>query len=85
MTDRPDDAREFTHSSHWGAFRVRARDGEVDAIEPLHDPDPSPLLRNLPGSLRHPARNDRPVSRRGWLERGPGPARERGADSFVQL
>ena len=25
-------------------------------MQPLHDPDPSPLLRNLPGSLRHPAR-----------------------------
>jgi biotin/methionine sulfoxide reductase len=85
MADSPTDARGFTHSSHWGAFRVRVRDGEVDGVEPLHDPDPSPLLRNLPGSARHAARIDRPVARRGWLERGPGPSRDRGSDSFVEL
>ena len=77
--------REFTHSSHWGGFTVRVRDGEIEAVHPLHDPDPSPLLANLPGSLRHPARIARPVARRGWLERGPGPTRERGSDSFVEL
>ena len=27
----------------------------------------------------------RPVARRGWLERGPGPSRERGSDAFVEL
>ena len=85
MPDSPADAPGFTHSSHWGAFRVRVRDGEVDAVEPLHDPDPSPLLRNLPGSARHGARIDRPVARRGWLERGPGPSPDRGSDSFVEL
>ncbi len=77
------DAR--THSSHWGGFTVRMRDGEVERVEPLHDPDPSPLLGNLPGSLRHRTRIARPVARRGWLERGPGPTRERGSDSFVEL
>ncbi len=76
---------ERTHSSHWGGFRVRVRDGDVAAVRPLHDPDPSPLLRNLPGSLRHAARTARPVARRGWLERGPGPARDRGSDTFVAL
>ncbi len=85
MPDLRGDARGFTHSSHWGAFRVRVRDGEVDAVEPLHDPDPSPLLRNLPGSVRHPARIDRPVARRGWLEHGPGPSRDRGSDSYLEL
>ena len=74
-----------THSSHWGAFRVTARDGDIDTVQPLHDPDPSPLLGNLPGSLRHPVRIDRPVARRGWLEDGPGPSRDRGNDSFVEL
>ncbi len=79
------DARELTHSSHWGGFTVRVRDGEIEAVRPLHDPDPSPLLANLPGSLRHPTRIARPVARRGWLERGPGPTRDRGSDSFVEL
>jgi biotin/methionine sulfoxide reductase len=74
-----------THSSHWGAFRVTVRQGEIDGVLPLHDPDPSPLLANLPGSLRHAARIERPVARRGWLERGPGPTHERGSDSFVAI
>lgn len=75
----------LTHSSHWGGFTVDVEGGEVAAVHPLHDPDPSPLLQNLPGSLRHPARIARPVARRGWLERGPGPSRDRGSDSFVEL
>jgi biotin/methionine sulfoxide reductase len=75
----------FTHSSHWGGFTVRTRDGEIDAVLPLHDPDPSPLLGNLRGSIRHRSRIARPAARRGWLERGPGPARDRGSDSFVAI
>jgi biotin/methionine sulfoxide reductase len=73
------------HSSHWGAFTARVADGDLDAIEPLHDPDPSPLLANLPGSVRHASRVARPVARRGWLEHGPGPSRHRGRDVFVEL
>jgi biotin/methionine sulfoxide reductase len=64
---------------------VRARDGEIDAVHPLHDPDPSPLLGNLRGSLRHASRIARPVARRGWLERGPDPTRDRGKDEFVAI
>ena len=74
-----------THSSHWGGFTVDVRGGEIAAVHPLHDPDPSPLLGNLPGSLRHPARIDRPVARRGWLEGGAGPSRDRGSEDFVTL
>ena len=37
------------------------------------DPDPSPLLGNFVGALRHPLRVAAPMVRRGWLERGPGP------------
>lgn len=73
------------HSSHWGAFTARVADGDLAAIEPLHDPDPSPLLANLPGSVRHASRVARPVARRGWLEHGPGPSRDRGRDVFVEL
>ena len=80
-----DDLQTVPHSSHWGAFDVTVRDGDIASVQPLHDPDPSPLLGNLPGSLRHPVRIERPVARRGWLERGPGPSRDRGNDSFVEL
>jgi biotin/methionine sulfoxide reductase len=75
----------LTHSSHWGGFTVRVDGGDIAEVQPLHDPDPSPLLRNLPGSIRHAARVQRPVARRGWLENGPGPSRRRGDDSFVAL
>ena len=73
------------HSSHWGAFTAHVADGDLAAVEPLHDPDPSPLLRNLPGSVRHATRVAQPVARRGWLENGPGPSRGRGGDAFVEL
>lgn len=76
---------ETFHSSHWGGFTVRARDGEIESVRPLHDPDPSPLLANLPGSVRHPSRIARPVARRGWLEKGPGPTQGRGREEFVAL
>jgi biotin/methionine sulfoxide reductase len=82
-TSNPDHT--VPHSSHWGAYEVTVRGGEIARVEPMHDPDPSPLLGNLPGSLRHPARIATPVARRGWLERGPGPSRDRGSDEFVAL
>src|SRR5690606_1950014 len=34
---------------------------------------------------RHPTRVLRPLARRGWLEHGAGPSRDRGADAFVEL
>ncbi len=74
-----------SHSSHWGAFDVTVRDGDIASVQPMHDPDPSPLLGNLPGTLRHAVRIEAPVARRGWLERGPGPSRDRGSDSFVTI
>ena len=47
------------------------------------DADPSPLLGNLPGSLRHRSRITGPAVRAGWLRDGPGPSDRRGADEFV--
>ena len=85
MAINPSNTGAFTHSSHWGAFNVTVRDGDIADVQPLHDPDPSPLLRNLPGSLRHPARVERPVARRGWLEHGPGPNRHRGSDAYIAI
>ena len=70
-----------------GALVVRRHEEvcEIASVQPMHDPDPSPLLGNLPGSLRHPVRIETPVARRGWLERGPGPTRDRGNDAFVAI
>ncbi len=73
------------HSAHWGAFRAGWRDGGL-VVEPHPgDPDPNRLLDNFAGALRHGARVARPMVRRGWLERGPGPDDRRGRDSFVAV
>ena len=73
-------------TSHWGAFGVRRdADGTVHAVPHPADPAPSPLLRGVPGALRHPTRVRRPAVRRGWLEHGPGPTGRRGAEPFVEL
>jgi biotin/methionine sulfoxide reductase len=74
------------HTSHWGAFEAEVEDGRVVAVHPYRDdPDPSPLLDNIPASVRHPARIAQPMIRAGWLDRGPGPAGRRGAEPFVPV
>ena len=73
------------HSSHWGAFSA-ARDGDGLLVRPHPaDPDSSPMLANFTDTLRHRARVARPMVRRGWLERGPGPDAARGRDAFVAV
>ncbi|OBF97151.1 molybdopterin oxidoreductase [Mycobacterium sp. 852002-51152_SCH6134967] len=72
--------------THWGAFAAHMRDGDIYAVRPFDgDADPSPLLGNLPGSLRHRSRIATPAVRRGWLRDGPGPSTRRGNDEFVAV
>ncbi|MDB5411806.1 MAG: biotin transporter BioY [Rubritepida sp.] len=73
------------HSSHWGVFSARMRDGELQVRPHPGDPDPNGILDNFPAALRHRARIAKPMVRRGWLERGPGPDRRRGRDEFVEM
>jgi biotin/methionine sulfoxide reductase len=73
------------HSSHWGAFSVVLREQKIEIVPHPRDPDPSALLGNIPAAVSHPARIARPVVRRGWLERGPGPDDRRGRDEFVPV
>ncbi|KAA9148579.1 molybdopterin-dependent oxidoreductase [Amycolatopsis acidicola] len=73
-------------TSHWGAFSADiGADGRLQVAADPDDPSPSPLLGNLPDSLRHPTRVTAPAVRRGWLEHGPGPDSSRGNDEFVEL
>ncbi|MFO1327475.1 MAG: molybdopterin-dependent oxidoreductase [Rubrivivax sp.] len=73
------------HSAHWGAFHA-AWDGARLHVRPhAGDPDPNPIIDNLPDAVRHPVRVARPMVRRGWLERGPGPDERRGDDAFVPM
>jgi biotin/methionine sulfoxide reductase len=74
-----------SHSSHWGAFSAWQQDGELVVRPHPRDPDPSPLLRNIPAAVAHAARIAQPMVRRGWLERGPGPDCRRGDSEFVAL
>lgn len=79
-------AARYQHMAHWGMFDVESVDGDVSAVHPYAgDADPSPILGNLPGSVRHRARITGPAVRRGWLESGPGPSEVRGADEFVAV
>jgi biotin/methionine sulfoxide reductase len=72
--------------SHWGAFTAGVEDGDITSITPLPgDTDPSPLLGNLAGSIRHRSRVAAPAVRRGWLRDGPGPSTRRGSDEFVAV
>ncbi|WP_240959297.1 molybdopterin-dependent oxidoreductase [Rhodococcus sp. HNM0563] len=76
----------YSHMAHWGMYSAEARGGEVVAVHPFAgDRDPSPILANVPGSVRHRARIAGPVVRRGWLENGPGPTTRRGSDEFVAV
>jgi biotin/methionine sulfoxide reductase len=73
------------NSTHWGAFTAVA-DGQRVRVQPHPlDPEPSPLLANIPDAVTHPSRVGRPAIRRGWLERGPGADPERGSDEFVEV
>jgi len=74
-------------STHWGTYRVEARDGRIIAVKPFElDPDPSPIGQSLIGALTHPCRVTRPMVRKGWLEKGPaGTGAGRGSEPFVAL
>lgn len=75
-----------TNSSHWGPFEARLDEtGRLLVRGHAKDPEPSPLLENLPTAAQHPARIARPAVRVGWLEDGPGPSRRRGIDRYVEV
>jgi biotin/methionine sulfoxide reductase len=75
-----------SHSSHWGVFEAEVEDGQLVAVHPYpRDTDPSAILDNIPGSVRHPTRITQPMVRAGWLDRGPGPDSHRGAEPFVPV
>lgn len=72
--------------AHWGMFEAETANGEVTVVHPFAgDADPSPILANAVGSVRHRSRVTGPAIRRGWLEDGPGPSDRRGADEFVAV
>lgn len=73
------------HTSHWGVFSARMKDGELEVRPHPGDPDPNGIIQNFPAALRHRARIAQPMIRRGWLENGPGPDEKRGRDDYVPV
>ena len=74
------------HLSHWGCFEAEVDGDALIGVRPYAgDPDPSPLLANIAGSVRHRARVAWPMVRAGWLDRGPGPDPRRGGEPFVPV
>ncbi|PRY23344.1 molybdopterin-dependent oxidoreductase [Pseudosporangium ferrugineum] len=72
-----------TSSSHWGAFRVSGA-GTGLRVEPRPgDPDPSPLLGNIPAAHRHRSRVTRPALRRARAGRGYDSFEEVGWDTAL--
>ena len=85
MTGSSSEAPFRPHTSHWGAFSARMREGRLEVKPHPGDPDPNQVLQNFPDALRHRARIAQPMVRRGWLERGPGPDERRGRDEYVPV
>ena len=85
MDQHPAENHAVPHSAHWGTFSARWDGNGVEVIPHPDDPAPSPILGNFTDALRHRARIARPMIRRGWLERGPGPSTERGRDAMVAV
>ena len=86
--DNPPSAHEEAfkpHTSHWGVFSARLKDGNLEVRPDPEDPDPSGIIENFPAALHHRARIAQPMVRQGWLERGPGPDHRRGRDDYVAM
>jgi biotin/methionine sulfoxide reductase len=71
-TDLTLEPRFRPHTSHWGVFSARMKNGRLEVHAYDKDPDPNRLIENFPDALAHRARIARPMARRGWLERGGG-------------
>ena len=74
-------------ATHWGAFTPEVKDGRVVGVRPFeNDPDPSPMIGEMPEALYHEVRVDRPYVRKSYLEAGIAADRAgRGAEPFVPV
>lgn len=84
---QPDKRAAVQTATHWGRYLVgRDADGAPVVAPHPDDPDPSPIGAGFAAAWNAPARIDRPMVRRGWLETGPrlGDNR-RGEEPFVAV
>ncbi|MDH3228907.1 MAG: molybdopterin guanine dinucleotide-containing S/N-oxide reductase [Alphaproteobacteria bacterium] len=73
--------------THWGAFSTEVKDGRLVAVRPFAgDPDPSPMIYEMPEAVHSQVRIDRPAVRKGYLDSGIAADRsQRGAEPFVPV
>jgi len=74
-------------SFHWGVFNPIVTEGRVVDVRSFAlDPDPSLIIRSIPGAVHHPCRVMQPAVREGWLKHGPGGASEgRAGERFISV
>ena len=73
--------------SHWGTYRVTSNNDQIVKVTPFeNDPEPSPLIKAMPGIVHHECRIARPVVRKGWLQNGcKSDGSNRGLEPFIQV
>ncbi|BBK36254.1 biotin sulfoxide reductase [Allostella sp. ATCC 35155] len=81
------DIRRIAHCSHWGAFWLLVRNGQIVGVEPMaFDPAPSDIIHSVPEWADPRLRIAQPMVREGWLrdrERADGAGR--GREAFVPV
>ena len=80
--------RTLVHTgSHWGLYDAEVENGRVVGVRAFaKDPRPRRIIEAVPSAVHADCRIDRPVVRRGWLERGVKSHRAgRGVEPFVAL
>jgi biotin/methionine sulfoxide reductase len=86
MTERSP-TKDTSFATHWGSYTARVRDGKLVEIRDFDaDPDPSIIGHGLASSVYSPARIERPVVRKGFLEkRSQSDRTARGREPFVAV
>ena len=79
--------KKFTTVTHWGAYEIETRDGNIVSMLPFsQDPDPSPIGLGMPQAIQDPVRIQQPMIREGWLNKKKGkPSGRRGSGSFLAI
>ena len=82
-----DGGSQYVSMTLWGALNATVEDGRLVSVTPFEDdPEPSPMLDAVPGSVYHESRVTRPMVRRGFLENRENSDRtKRGAEPFVPV
>jgi len=79
--------KKFHTGAHWGLFSAEVEDGRLVGVTPFEkDSNPSPIIETLPSAVHAECRIERPMVRKGWLERGAASdGAGRGVEPFVAV